>query len=34
MTKQQNFTFIKTDKKLIKLDFDDISIHKRIGKLR
>lgn len=31
MTKQQNFTFIKTDKKLIKLNFDDILFIKGLG---
>ena len=31
MTNQQNFTFIKTDKKLIKLNFDDILFIKGLG---
>lgn len=31
MTYQQNFTFIKTDKKLIKLYFDDILFVKGLG---
>lgn len=31
MTKEQNFTFIKTDKKLIKLYFDDILFVKGLG---
>jgi DNA-binding LytR/AlgR family response regulator len=31
MTNQQNFTFIKADKKLIKLDFDDILFVKGLG---
>ncbi|MBK8055532.1 MAG: LytTR family transcriptional regulator [Saprospiraceae bacterium] len=31
MTNQQNFTFIKTDRKLIKLNFDDILFVKGLG---
>ncbi|WP_248574851.1 LytTR family DNA-binding domain-containing protein [Flavobacterium sp. H122] len=31
MTEQQNFTFIKSDKKLIKLNFDDILFVKGLG---
>ena len=31
MTNQQNFTFIKTDRKLIKLSFDDILFVKGLG---
>jgi len=31
MTNKQNFTFIKTDKKLIKLNFDDILFIKGLG---
>ena len=31
MINQQNFTFIKTDKKLIKLNFDDILFIKGLG---
>lgn len=31
MITQQNFTFIKTDKKLIKLNFDDILFIKGLG---
>ncbi|MBP6039004.1 MAG: LytTR family transcriptional regulator [Flavobacterium sp.] len=31
MTNQQNFTFIKTDKKLIKLNFDDILFVRGLG---
>ncbi len=31
MTDQQNFTFIKTDRKLIKLNFDDILFIKGLG---
>lgn len=31
MTHPQNFTFIKTDKKLIKLNFDDILFVKGLG---
>jgi len=31
MTNQQNFTFIKTDRKLIKLSFDDILFVKELG---
>ena len=31
MTNQQNFTFIKSDKKLIKLSFDDILFVKGFG---
>lgn len=31
MINQQNFTFIKTDKKLVKLNFDDILFVKGLG---
>lgn len=31
MTNQQNFTFIKTDKKLVKLNFDEILFVKGLG---
>ncbi|MCZ8285626.1 MAG: LytTR family DNA-binding domain-containing protein [Bacteroidia bacterium] len=31
MTSQQNFTFIKTDRKLVKLNFDDILFVKGLG---
>lgn len=31
MTNQQNFTFIKTDRKLIKLSFEDILFIKGLG---
>jgi DNA-binding LytR/AlgR family response regulator len=31
MTEQQNFTFIKADRKLIKLSFDDILFVKGLG---